>query len=489
MDDAERARSLEFVRRRGSSAQESWQHTREKFREQLRDGRLDHRSVEIDVRERAFPSFEVITGSSIEEIDINIKDMLPGLIQGRTRKRRMKVPEAFDYLVQEEESKLVDMDSVARVAVERVEQSGIIFVDEIDKIAGREGGGQGPDVSREGVQRDILPIIEGTTVNSKYGMVRTDHILFIAAGAFHVSKPSDLIPELQGRFPIRVELEPLGKDDFVRILTEPKNALVKQYIALMETEGITLRFLDEAIDRIADFATLVNERTENIGARRLHTVMERLLDEISFEGPDLRDKDHHDRRRVRRADARGHRQERRSLALHPVNSPVHETRGISHETERSDSGILFVCALCPLWFGTGLRPERAAACAHRLRAAAGERAHGQAGRRRHRSSVQGSRSEHRRLGPGGSGAHGGVRAYRPAAGAGGLPEVRHARAVDRGEAAAFGARRCDERRSRVQRACQARSAERERRAAEGQAKAECGAARRAGAGRRACARR
>jgi ATP-dependent HslUV protease ATP-binding subunit HslU len=272
-----------------TSAQESWQHTREKFREQLRDGRLDHRSVDIDVRERAFPSFEVITGSSIEEIDINIKDMLPGIIQGRTRKRRMKVPEAFDYLVQEEESKLVDMDSVARIAVERVEQSGIIFVDEIDKIAGREGG-QGPDVSREGVQRDILPIIEGTTVNTKYGMVRTDHILFIAAGAFHVSKPSDLIPELQGRFPIRVELEPLGKDDFVRSLTEPKNALVKQYIALMETEGITLRFLEDAIDRIADFATMVNERTENIGARRLHTVMKRLLDEISFEGPDLRDK-------------------------------------------------------------------------------------------------------------------------------------------------------------------------------------------------------
>ena len=272
------------------SAQESWHQTREKFREQLRDGRLDQRSVELEVRERAFPSFEVITGSSIEEIDINIKDMLPGIIQGRTRKRRMKVPEAFDYLVQEEEGKLVDMDSVARVAVERVEQSGIIFVDEIDKIAGREGGGQGPDVSREGVQRDILPIIEGTTVNSKYGMVRTDHILFIAAGAFHVSKPSDLIPELQGRFPIRVELEPLGKDDFVRILTEPKNALVKQYVALMETEGITLRFLDDAIDRIADFATRVNERTENIGARRLHTVMERLLDEISFEGPDLRDK-------------------------------------------------------------------------------------------------------------------------------------------------------------------------------------------------------
>ena len=288
-DDPTLPRNVEFMP--NVTAPDSWQQTRDKFREQLRDGRLDQRSVEIDVRERAFPSFEVITGSSIEEIDINIKDMLPGIIQGRTRKRRMKVPEAFDYLVQEEEGKLVDMDSVSRVAVERVEQSGIIFVDEIDKIAGREGGGQGgPDVSREGVQRDILPIIEGTTVNSKYGMVRTDHILFIAAGAFHVSKPSDLIPELQGRFPIRVELEPLGKDDFVRILTEPKNALVKQYIALMETEGITLRLLDEAIDRIADFATRVNERTENIGARRLHTVMERLLDEISFEGPDLRDK-------------------------------------------------------------------------------------------------------------------------------------------------------------------------------------------------------
>ena len=272
-----------------SAAQESWQHTREKFREQLRAGRLDERFVEIEGRDRAYPSFEIITGSSIEEIDVNLKDMLPGLFQGRTRKRRMKVPEAFEYLVQEEEQKLIDMDSVARVGVERVEQTGIIFIDEIDKIAGREGG-HGPDVSREGVQRDILPIIEGTTVNTKHGMVRTDHILFIAAGAFHVSKPSDLIPELQGRFPIRVELDPLGKEDFVRILTEPKNALVTQYTALMGTEGITIRFLDEAIDRIADFATLVNERTENIGARRLHTVMEKLLDEISFEGSDLREK-------------------------------------------------------------------------------------------------------------------------------------------------------------------------------------------------------
>jgi ATP-dependent HslUV protease ATP-binding subunit HslU len=274
-----------------ASAQDSWQITREKFRDQLRDGRLDHRSVEVDVRERAFPSFEVITGSSVEEIDINLKDMLPGLIQGRTRKRRLKVPEAFDHFVQEEESKLVDMDSVARTAVERVEQSGIIFVDEIDKIAGREGGGQGgPDVSREGVQRDILPIVEGTTVNSKYGMVRTDHILFIAAGAFHVSKPSDLIPELQGRFPIRVELEPLGQAEFVRILTEPRSALIKQYMALMATEGVDLQFSEDGVATIAEFATIVNERTENIGARRLHTVMERLLDEVSFEAPTLQEK-------------------------------------------------------------------------------------------------------------------------------------------------------------------------------------------------------
>jgi ATP-dependent HslUV protease ATP-binding subunit HslU len=215
--------------------------------------------------------------------------MLPGLFQGRTKKRRLKVPEALDHLIQEEEQKLVDMETVGRAAVERVEQSGIIFIDEIDKIAGREGG-HGPDVSREGVQRDILPIIEGTTVNTKYGMVRTDHILFIAAGAFHVAKPSDLIPELQGRFPIRVELQPLGRDEFIRILTEPKNALVKQYVALLETEDVDIRFTDDAVERIADFATLVNERTENIGARRLHTVMEKLLDEISFEAPDLAEK-------------------------------------------------------------------------------------------------------------------------------------------------------------------------------------------------------
>jgi len=260
--------------------------TREKLREQLRDGRLDDKHVEIDVREKSVPSFEIITGSSVEEIDINVKDMLGGLFQGKTRRRRLTVAEAADHLAGEEEQKLVDMESVSRAAVDRVQNSGIIFVDEIDKIAGREGG-HGPDVSREGVQRDILPIVEGTTVNTKHGIVHTDHILFIAAGAFHVAKPSDLIPELQGRFPIRVELDSLGRDDFIRILTEPKNALVKQYLALLATEGVTLEFTADAIERIADFATLVNERTENIGARRLHTVMEKLLDEISFDAPEL----------------------------------------------------------------------------------------------------------------------------------------------------------------------------------------------------------
>jgi ATP-dependent HslUV protease ATP-binding subunit HslU len=272
-----------------AAARDAQQQTRERFREQLRAGRLDPRVVELDVREKTFPSFEIISGSSVEEVDINLKDMLPGLFQGKNKRRKLKVPEALEYLAQEEEQKLIDMDSVARAAVERVEQAGIIFLDEIDKIAGREGS-HGPDVSREGVQRDILPIVEGTTVNTKYGMVRTDHILFIAAGAFHVSKPSDLIPELQGRFPIRVELEALGKDEFVRILTEPRNALIKQYVALMDTEGIALAFTDDAIRKIADFAQTVNEHTENIGARRLHTVLEKLLDEISFEGPDLPDK-------------------------------------------------------------------------------------------------------------------------------------------------------------------------------------------------------
>jgi ATP-dependent HslUV protease ATP-binding subunit HslU len=272
-----------------AAAREQQQQTRERFREQLRAGRLDTRVVEVDAREKMFPSLEIIQGSSVEEVDINLKDMLPGLFQGRTKKRRLKVPDALRHLTQEEEQKLVDMESVSRLAIARVEQAGIIFLDEIDKIAGREGG-HGPDVSREGVQRDILPIVEGTTVNTKHGMVRTDHILFIAAGAFHVSKPSDLIPELQGRFPIRVELEALTRDDFVRILTEPRSALVKQYVALMRTEGITLTFTDGAIGRIADYAALVNEHTENIGARRLHTVMEKLLDEVSFEGPDLVEK-------------------------------------------------------------------------------------------------------------------------------------------------------------------------------------------------------
>jgi ATP-dependent HslUV protease ATP-binding subunit HslU len=262
------------------------QRTREKLRQQFREGKLDERTVELDVRDRNQPSFEVISNQGTEEMDINLKDMLPGLFGQRTKKRKMKVAEAFDYLVQEEENRLIDMDQVTRLAVERVEDSGIVFLDEIDKIAGREGG-HGPDVSREGVQRDILPIVEGTTVNTKYGMVSTDHILFIAAGAFHVSKPSDLIPELQGRFPIRVELNSLTVNDFIRILTEPKSSLVKQSTALLETEGLKLEFSKEAIAEIAQFAFRVNETTENIGARRLHTILERVLDEISFQAPDL----------------------------------------------------------------------------------------------------------------------------------------------------------------------------------------------------------
>jgi ATP-dependent HslUV protease ATP-binding subunit HslU len=268
---------------------ENFQRTREKLRTQLRAGKLDNRIVEIEVREKSFPTIELAGPQGIEEMGINMKDMLGNIFQGRTKRRKMRVDEAMDYLMQEEEERLIDMDTVARAAIERVESAGIIFLDEIDKIAGRESGG-GPDVSREGVQRDILPIIEGTTVNTRYGMVRTDHILFIAAGAFHVSKPSDLIPELQGRFPIRVELEALTIDDFKRILTEPKNALIKQYQALLETEGIELEFTEDAIAAVAEFAAEVNEQTENIGARRLHTIMEKLLDEISFEGPDLEPK-------------------------------------------------------------------------------------------------------------------------------------------------------------------------------------------------------
>ncbi len=260
--------------------------TREKLRQQFREGKLDDRSVEIDVRERNQPSFEIISSQAPEDMDVSLKDALPALFGPRTKKRKMKVGEAFDYLVQEEEGRLIDMDQVTRIAVERVEDSGMIFLDEIDKIAGREGG-HGPDISREGVQRDILPIVEGTTVNTRYGMVSTDHILFIAAGAFHVTKPSDLIPELQGRFPIRVELQSLTVEDFVKILNEPKASLTKQYTALLETEGLKLEFTPESLEEMAQFAFRVNETTENIGARRLHTIMERVLDEISFVAPDL----------------------------------------------------------------------------------------------------------------------------------------------------------------------------------------------------------
>ena len=268
---------------------ESNSRTREKLRQQLREGKLDDRIVELDVREKSFPAFEIVSNQGVEEMDVNIKDMLPNIFGQRTKKRKMKVNEAFEYLVQEEEQRLIDMDQVTRIAVERVEQSGIVFLDEIDKIAGRESG-HGPDVSREGVQRDILPIIEGTTVNTRYGMVRTDHILFVAAGAFHVSKPSDLIPELQGRFPIRVELQSLTIEDFIKILTEPKSSLVKQYTALLETEGLKLEFTPGALEEVANFAARVNEGTENIGARRLHTIMERVLDVISFEAPDMKEK-------------------------------------------------------------------------------------------------------------------------------------------------------------------------------------------------------
>jgi ATP-dependent HslUV protease ATP-binding subunit HslU len=267
---------------------ESADKTRDKMREKLRAGKLDDRIVELDVKERG-PQLQIATNMGMDEMDSNIKDIFSNLFGNRTRRRKMRVDEALDYLIQEEEEKLIDMEQVTRLAVERVERSGMIFLDEIDKIAGREGG-HGPDVSREGVQRDILPIVEGTTVNTRYGFVRTDHILFIAAGAFHVSKPSDLIPELQGRFPIRVELQALTEKDFIRILKEPKNALIKQYIALLETEGIKLSFTDDALEELARLAARVNETAENIGARRLHTILEKVLEEISFAGPDLKKK-------------------------------------------------------------------------------------------------------------------------------------------------------------------------------------------------------
>ena len=270
-----------------AQSKEIAQRTREKLRVQLREGKLDQRMVEVEVRERMMPAFEIVSSQGVEEMDINVKDMLSGMFGQQKKKRKMTVAEAYDYLIQEEENKLLDMEQVTRIAVDRVEQMGILFIDEVDKIAGRESG-HGPDVSREGVQRDILPIVEGTTVNTRYGMVRTDHILFIAAGAFHTTKPSDLIPELQGRFPIRVELSSLSEADFVRILTEPKNALIKQYIALLDTEGLKMNFSEDGVASIARFAALVNEQTENIGARRLHTILEKVLEEISFDAPDMK---------------------------------------------------------------------------------------------------------------------------------------------------------------------------------------------------------
>jgi ATP-dependent HslUV protease ATP-binding subunit HslU len=264
--------------------------TREKLRQLLRGGKLDDRMVELELTQRQMPIVEIFANTGMEEMDFNLKEMFNSLLPKKTKRRRVKVSEGLGLLTEEESQKLVDMDKVSALAIERVEQAGIIFLDEIDKIAGREST-YGPDVSREGVQRDLLPIVEGTTVNTRYGMVKTDHILFIAAGAFHVTKPSDLIPELQGRFPIRVELDSLTREDFVRILTEPKNALVKQYKALLETEGIRLSFTEEAVTEIAEIASLVNQRMENIGARRLHTIMERLLDEISFDAPDRLNKE------------------------------------------------------------------------------------------------------------------------------------------------------------------------------------------------------
>ena len=263
--------------------------TREKLRKLLRAGKLDERVVELETDQRSVPMVEIFSGSGMEEMDINVKDMFGNLFPKKTRKRKVKIPEAIELIAQEEAQRLIDMEKVTKLAIERVEQSGIIFLDEIDKVVGKDGA-HGPDVSREGVQRDLLPIVEGCTVTTKHGMVKTDHILFVASGAFYSVKPADLIPELQGRFPIRVELESLGTKEFMRILTEPKNALIKQYMALMATEGIELIFQDDAIAELAELATVVNSRTENIGARRLHTIIEKLLEEISFDAPDLADK-------------------------------------------------------------------------------------------------------------------------------------------------------------------------------------------------------
>ena len=274
---------------RPASHPQEYSPTREKLRQRLRAGKMDDRLVEVETAQRGLPMVEIFSNAGMEEMDINLKEMFNNLLPKKTKRRKVKVPEGLKILAEEEAQKLIDMDKVTGLAIERVEQAGIIFLDEIDKIAGREST-QGPDVSREGVQRDLLPIVEGTTVTTRYGMVKTDHILFIAAGAFHVSKPSDLIPELQGRFPIRVELDALTKEDFIRILTEPQNALSKQYTALLATEGIQLSFTPDAIGEIAEIATLVNQRTENIGARRLHTILERMLDEISFDAPDRPEK-------------------------------------------------------------------------------------------------------------------------------------------------------------------------------------------------------
>jgi ATP-dependent HslUV protease ATP-binding subunit HslU len=281
------------MRRKDSAAVEGefarFQETREKLRQQLRDGLLEERTVEVEIKEKVVPPFEVFSNAGVEEIGIHIQDIMPGFLGGKSKKRRAKIKEAREFMMEDEEKRLVDMDQVARLAIERVEHSGIIFLDEVDKIAGRETG-HGPEVSREGVQRDLLPIIEGTTVNTRFGLVRTDHILFIGAGAFHVSKPADLIPELQGRFPIRVELTPLDRQDFIRILVEPENALIKQYRALMETEGVRVEFAQDAVEEIADVAEKVNEDSENIGARRLHTIMEKVMEEISFAAPDIAEK-------------------------------------------------------------------------------------------------------------------------------------------------------------------------------------------------------
>jgi ATP-dependent HslUV protease ATP-binding subunit HslU len=281
------------LRRSSNNIQENdpvkFQETREKLRKQLRSGQLDDRKIDIETKERGAAPFEIFSNAGVEEIGIQIQEIIPGLGGGKSKKRKVKIKEAQDFLLEDEQRKLIDMDQISRLGVEKVENSGIIFLDEVDKISGREAG-HGPEVSREGVQRDLLPIIEGTTVNTRNGLVKTDHILFIGAGAFHVSKPADLIPELQGRFPIRVELTSLDKEDFIRILTEPENALIKQYRALMETEDVKVEYSEDAIDAIAEIAEQVNEDNENIGARRLHTVMEKVMEEISFAAPNVRKK-------------------------------------------------------------------------------------------------------------------------------------------------------------------------------------------------------